>query len=186
MTPANLESTGEGAVHAILQGSLTHFSAFHLLRMLRGAGATGRLELRRGEEIASVWVDAGRSAFARTTGPAMRVGDILIERGDLVAEAVEFAAAIQTDTPGERIGRMLVDSGALTEEQLRDALLTVQRDLIGRLLAWREGTFSYAADERIEGEDVRLDLRTDLEAIHVAYRSNGAVSPGRSDGARAA
>jgi hypothetical protein len=167
-------------VHVILQGSLSHFGAFHLLRMLRGAGATGRLELRCGDEVGNIWVDSGRSAFARTSGHALRVGDILIQRGDLVAEAVEFAAAIQTDTPGERIGRMLVDSGALTEEQLRDALLTVQRDIVARLLAWREGTFLFLPEERIDGEDVRLDLRTDLEAIHMSRR------PTAIDGAQAA
>jgi Domain of unknown function (DUF4388) len=170
-------------VHVFLQGSLTHFGVFHLLRMLRGAGATGRLELRRGDVVANIWVDSGRSAFARTSGPALRVGDILIQRGDLVSEAVEFAAAIQTDTPGERIGRMLVDSGALTEEQLRDALLTVQRDIIGRLLGWRDGSFVYMPDEHIDGEDIRLDLRTDLEAIHMTHRESAADRP---DGAQAA
>ena len=125
--------------------------------------------------------DTAESATATTATFGYTLMSELRGPNDLVAEAVEFAAAIQTDTPGERIGRMLVDSGALTEEQLRDALLTVQRDIVARLLAWRDGTFSFVPDERIDGEDVRLDLRTDLEAIHMSHRSSAAI-----DGAQAA
>ncbi len=144
-----------------LAGRLTLFNVPQLLRLLESARVTGRLELKRGTERIDLFVEAGRTLFARSTDSRLRVGDVLVRRGEVRAEAVEFVLALQQDVPGERIGRMLVKSGALTEEQIREAVLAVQRHIVIGSMMWRDGSFRFLAGETIEDEEVRLDLDVD-------------------------
>jgi hypothetical protein len=144
-----------------LAGTLKGFNVVQVLRLLQAARVTGRLELRREGERIDLFVEAGRTLFARSTGASLRVGDVLVRRGEVRPEAIEFVLAIQQDRPGERIGRMLVRSGALTEEQIREAVLAVQRHIVIGSMLWRDGWFRFLPDETIDGEEVRMDLDVD-------------------------
>lgn len=145
----------------VLSGTVSYLGVGQVLRLLQALRATGRLELERPTERTDVYVEDGRTLFARTTGTTLRIGDFLVRRGKARAEAIEFVLALQRDQPGARLGRMLVESGALTEPQIREAVLAVQRAIVLALLTWREGSFRFLAGERIEGEDIRLDLDVD-------------------------
>jgi len=160
----------------VLEGELRHFFATEVLQLLGLARATGRLELSRGDERAELYVDNGRPVFARTTGVSVRVGDVLVHRGDIRPEAIEIALAMQKDRPGERIGRMLVESGALTPEQVKAAVVEVQRRIVYGVLLWQEGRFRFLADERVDSEDIQLDLDLDrliLEGLRIADQARG-------------
>ena len=148
-------------------GTLSTFHAAQLLRLLQASRSTGCLELVQNGERIELFVDDGRKLFARTNGGMPRVGDVLVRRGEVRPEAIEFVLAIQRDQPGARIGRMLVEGGTLTEAQISEALLVVQRHILLRVLLWRQGTFHFRPDERIEGEDVRLELDMDELLIDV-------------------
>jgi len=145
----------------ILHGSLSHFGLAPILRLLQATRATGRLELERGDERTELFIEDGRSLFARTTGIAPRIGELLVRRGDLRPEAVEFALAVQQDAPEARLGQMLVESGALTAEQVHSAVLEVQRHVVLAALTWRSGSFRFGQEERLGGEDIRLELDMD-------------------------
>ncbi len=144
-----------------LAGTLKRFNVAQILRLLQSARVTGRLELERDAERIDLFVEAGRTLFARTTGASLRVGDVLVRRGEVRPEALEFVLALQQDHPGERIGRMLVQSGALADNQIRDALLAVQRHIVISSMLWRQGAFRFLPEETVEGEEVRLDLDVD-------------------------
>jgi hypothetical protein len=155
-------------------GTLSTFHAAQLLRLLQASRSTGCLDLVQGGERVELFVDDGRTLFARTNGCMPRVGDVLVRRGEVRPEAIEFVLAIQRDQPGARIGRMLVEGGTLSEAQISDALLVVQRHILLRVLLWRQGTFQFRPDERIEGEDVRLELDMDellVDVLAVAAES---------------
>ena len=87
-----------------LMGSLSHFGLIAVLRLLQTAGVDGRLELMRGEERTDLFLE-GRTLFARTNWPAMRLGEALVRRGDLRPEAIELALSIQNERPEGRLGR---------------------------------------------------------------------------------
>ena len=142
-------------------GSLAHFNVGQLLRFLQSVRATGRLELERAQERTDVFVEDGRTLFARTTGASLRIGDVLVRQGAVPPEAIELVLAVQRDDPSARIGHMLVQSGALTESEVREAVLAVQRSIVLGLLTWRDGRFRFLPEERIDGEDIRLDLDLD-------------------------
>lgn len=158
----------------ILHGSLSHFGLAPILRLLQSTRATGRLELERGDERTELFIEDGRSLFARTTGTALRIGELLVRRGDLRPEAVEFALAVQKDSPEARLGQMLVESGALTAEQVHSAVLEVQRHIVLAALRWRSGSFRFGQEERLSGEDIRLEL--DMDEL-----LTWAVTPGTLD-----
>jgi len=148
-----------------LSGTLDPIMPIQLLRLLQSTGATGRLELVRGTERAQIILIEGRSAIARTTGPHVRLGEILVEAGLIRREAAEFAAAFQQDVPGTRLGQMLVDSGAIRPDRLIWAVLEVQKRILCRILLWREGEFSFHGGERGADEDIALDLDLDRFVI---------------------
>lgn len=163
-------------MHA-LSGTLDHFLPVQILRLLQMAGATGRLEFVRGEERADLFLMDGRPAFARTTGEHARVGDVLVDGGDLRPEAVELTAAVQQDQPGTRIGHMLVESGVIEPDRLRAAVLEVQRRIVCRVLLWHEGSFAFHPGEQVSGEDITLAVDLDrliVEALRLAERRNDA------------
>lgn len=154
-----------------LSGALAHFLPIQILRLLQLAGATGRLEIVHGDERADLFLINGRSAFALTNAVHLRVGEVLVNGGDIRPEAVELTVAVQQDQPGFRLGRMLVDGGVVEPARLRAAVLEVQRRIICGVLLWEDGEFQFHPGERASEEDITLDLDLDrliIEALRLA------------------
>ncbi len=154
-----------------LSGALDQFMAVQVLRFLQMTGATGRLEVVDGDEHADIFLIKGHSAFARTTGVHLRVGDVLVGDGDIRPEGMELAAAVQQDEPGKSIGQILVASGVIQPERLREAVLEVQRRIVCRVLLWQKGRFVFHPGERPTEEDITLELDLDrliLDALRMA------------------
>ena len=156
---------------AALSGDLALFQPAEVLQLLQLAQASGRLELQRAEENVDLLFDHGRLVSARTSGVAVRVGEVLVHRGVVIPEALDLALALQNDHPGERIGQMLVASGAATREQVAEAVREVVRRVVYGLLLWREGGFHFTPGEGVTSADIRLDLDLDrliLEGLKLA------------------
>jgi len=154
-----------------LQGDLAHFFPSEILQLLQLAQATGRLELTRPAEQAELYVERGRPVLARTSGAAVRTGQILVHRGVITEEALERALAEQRVHPGPRIGALLVAAGAATPEQVQSAVSEALRRVVYGLLLWREGTFQFRPGEQSGVQDVKLDLDLDrliLEGLRQA------------------
>ncbi len=154
-----------------LEGDLKHFLPSEVLQLLHLAQATGRIEFVRPSETAELFFERGRPVFARTTGHSVKVGQILVHRGEVSPDALELALAVQKDAPGERVGSMLVNSGAATPEQVQRAVGEVVRRILYGMLLWRDGRFAYHPGERPEGEDVQIDVELDrliLEGLRIA------------------
>lgn len=158
------------STHA-LEGELRHFLPSEVFQLLHLAQATGRLEFARGTENAELFFERGRPVFARTSGQSVKVGQILVHRGEVSAEALELALAVQKDRPGERVGSMLVQSGAVTPEQVQRAVGEVVRRILYGMLLWRDGRFRFHPSDRAAGEDITLDVDLDrliLEGLRIA------------------
>jgi glycine/D-amino acid oxidase-like deaminating enzyme len=154
-----------------LQGDLAQFFPSEVLQLLQLAQATGRLELERSGERAELFVERGRPVFARTSGGAVRAGEILVHRGAITGEVLERALAEQRAHPGERLGTLLVASGVATPEQIQGAVHEALRRIVYGLLLWREGTFRFVPGDQVGAEDVKLDLDLDrliLEGLRQA------------------
>jgi len=160
-----------------LEGDLRHFFPTEVFQLLQLAQANGRLSLERGRETVDLFFERGRPVFARTSGASVRAGEVLVHRGLLSPEALNRALAEQASRPGERVGTILVGSGAITPDQLQTAVREVLRRIVYGVLLWRDGRFRFLPGERIEAEDIQLDLDLDrliLEGLRLADQQRAA------------
>lgn len=161
----------ENDLPGALRGDLAHFFPSEVLQLLQLAQSTGRLELERPGERAELFVERGRPVFARTSGAAVRAGQILVHRGAITSEVLDRVLAQQREHPGQRFGALLLAGGYLSAEQVHDAVRESLRRVVYGLLLWREGTFRFLPGEQVGAEDVRLDLDLDrliLEGLRQA------------------
>ncbi|HEY3215451.1 MAG TPA: DUF4388 domain-containing protein [Candidatus Eisenbacteria bacterium] len=154
-----------------LRGDLSRFSPSEVLQLLQLAQATGRLELERSTERAEIFVERGRPVFARTSGTAVRSGEMLLHRGAVSAEALDAALERQRAGSSERLGALLVASGAVAPDQVKRAVSEALRRLLYGLLLWREGRFRFLAGETMADQDIKLEADLDrliLEGLRQA------------------
>lgn len=154
-----------------LEGDLGRFLPSEVLQLIQLSQSTGRLEFTRGDERVDLHFERGRPVFARTSGVAVRAGEVLVHRGVVTRAALEDALEQQRRQPGTRVGARLIASGLASSEQVRDAVLEVLRRIVYGLLMWREGRFRFWPGEPGIVEDIQLDLDLDrliLEGLRLA------------------
>lgn len=165
---------------ASLEGDLAHFFPTEVLQLLQLAQASGRLELRREGERVDLFLERGRPVFARTSGLAVRAGEVLLHRGQVRAEALARALERQQADGRRRIGELLVEAGDARPEQVRDAVHEVLRRIVYGLVLWRDGRFRFVPGEGGSGEDIQIDLDLDrliLEGLRLADQERAARQP---------
>jgi hypothetical protein len=154
-----------------LEGDLAHFFPTEVLQLLQLAQATGRLELMREGERVELFLERGRPVFARTSGVAVRAGEVLVHRGHVRPDALARALEHQRVDGRRRIGELLVEAGETNPEQVRDAVHEVLRRIVYGLVLWRDGSFRFVPGEGGIGEDIQIDLDLDrliLEGLRLA------------------
>jgi hypothetical protein len=168
-------------VSAALEGDLGRFQPAEVLQLLQLAQATGRLELSRAPsregrdgtapETVDVFFASGRPVFARTSGHAVRTGELLVHRGHASPAAVERALERQRRGGRGRIGEMLREDGTVTPEQVARAVHEGLLRILYGVLLWREGRFRFHPGEPAPAGDLPLDLDLDrliLEGLRLA------------------
>ena len=99
-----------------LEGDLAHFFPTEVLQLLQLSQATGRLELHREGERVDLFLERGRPVFARTSGMAVRAGEVLVHRGQVRPEALARALEHQRADGRRRIGELLIEAGETNPE----------------------------------------------------------------------
>lgn len=162
-----------------LAGSLEHFHPTELLQLMQLSHATGKLEFSRDGETAELSFERGRIVFARTSGPSVRAGEVLVHRGVVSREALDETLAQQDHDAapaGVRIGALLIARGLATPGDVQDAVRESLRRIVYGLLLWRQGRFRFTSQDVAAGEDIQLDLDLDrliLEGLRIADQSHG-------------
>ncbi len=164
-------------IPAALEGDLAHFFPSEVLQLLQLAQATGRLEFTREHERIDLLYDRGRPVFARTSGLAVRAGEVLLHRGVIQPQALARALERQRTEPHRRVGHLLMEAGDASPEAVRDAVHEVLRRIVYGVLLWRDGRFRFVPGESGVGEDIQLDLDLDrliLEGLRLADQERAA------------
>jgi hypothetical protein len=155
----------------VLHGDLRVFFPAEILQLLNLAQADGRLELVRADERVDVFVERGRPVFARTTGPIVRAGEVLVHRRVIAQEVLDRMLALQAERPGRRIGELLVEAGAVAHSDVEAAVREIIKRILYGVLLWREGVFRFIPGETAGSEDTRLELELDrliLDGLRLA------------------
>ena len=165
----------------VLEGDLTHFFPSEVLQLLQLAQAQGRLEFARAGEQVDLWFDRGRPVFARTSGLAVRSGELLMHKNGITAHALGRALDRQRTEPGRRLGELLVEQGDASRPQVEDAVHEVLRRIVYNVILWRDGRFRFLPGEHTQREDITLDLDLDrliLEGLRLADQERAVRAEG--------
>ena len=166
-------SSGQGGAASptggALEGALGPFVAADVLQFLRLAGVSGRLEFRRAGECIEVAFAHGRPVWARSNARAVRLGDVMLHRGWMSAEALA-AALVDQRLRRQKLGRVLRERG-IPDEHVVAAVGEVFRRLVCLLSLWPDGRFRFVPGAEADPDDVPLELELErliLEGLHQA------------------
>jgi curved DNA-binding protein CbpA len=147
-----------------------------LLREIYVGRRNGWLQLVRGEEQQSLRFRRGHIVNARTNVVRERLGEVMVRRG-LLSEADLARATEVVIREKRRLGGVLTDLGLVDASGLEDAVALHVHEMLAKVFAWTDGTFSFEEEEDTPGGDLTLKLSTGeliLEAVR-AVRDPEAV-----------
>jgi len=127
-----------------LSGSSQVVPVPDLLSFLQMQGASGRMRVDTGEEVITLTFEQGdlTNAYSDNSPPGFRLGEILVELGDLDAERLQ--AFLSNFEPGrEKLGDALQREGLISAEALRLALESQMRLIFLRLLCSENATYRF-------------------------------------------
>ena len=130
---------------AVLAGDLSEMQPSDLLNFLHQGRRTGVLLTRSdGVERGIVLVE-GNVAWACSTSPGERLGELLCRMGLAERAKVDLALRDQVDGPGQhrRLGQLLVDSGVLGSDEVFRGLRHQVVEIFLGLLVARAGSFVF-------------------------------------------
>jgi curved DNA-binding protein CbpA len=140
-----------------------------LLRSLYVGRRTGLLHVSRGDERRSVRFRKGQIARAETNVASERLGETLVEQGELSPEDLARATEVVIREK-KKLGAVLQELGIMTKDRLDGALAVHVREMLRRLFAWTDGSYTFEevqSEAPVEG-DISMRLSTGeliLEAV---------------------
>jgi len=137
-------------------GQIEDFLVTDIMQYLHTSEKTGTLYLKREEELGRVHFDEGR--IIRVGLPGMtNLGDVLLEKGRISQNHLKSAIRIQQVQSDSRpLGMILEEMGAITHEVLKDAVIRQIEEVLGELVTWEEGTFSFEVENNHRHDDISI------------------------------
>jgi len=136
-----------------ISGRLEDLSAADALQFFHMSARSGQLTFVAGESRAWLALRDGRITGASLPGRVPPVGKLLsqgnVELSSRIDEVVRSCAG-----QGKALGAALIEAGVITTEQLRSALMHLIRMVVGEVIQWTRGTFSFEAGLVERGDDI--------------------------------
>jgi tetratricopeptide (TPR) repeat protein len=129
--------------HSAVGGDLQHFQILDVLEFLRSGGKTGTLTIVSPQGTGLVRLVRGRVTSAAAPG-VRRLGETLVDQGVIRAEALVAALAKQENDREETLGTLLLRDAVVDGPQLSDAVFRQIMGALDEMLAWSQGSFSFA------------------------------------------
>ena len=164
------------------EGDVATFPVHDLLTWLARRGATGILSLTRGMTTRRFHLRTGQVRLVSSSEQEMLLGQLLVERHLLDAEALAKALAGRGRSRA-RLGRLLTRGGLVAPRELQAILEEKVRRLLADAVTWEQGRFFYedAAARHDNEEAQRHARREDKRAIAVAVDLKSALEQIRLD-----
>lgn len=145
-----------------LEGDLARFDFAEVVQALHHSRRSGLLRLTRGLHTKQILVEQGRLAFASSSDPDERMGEILLRRGRITLQ--QYQAASAALGPGRRLGTLLVERGALAAGDLVRAVVDHTQEILWAAFQWSEGHYKF---EEGGGHPEMITLRMSTPEIVV-------------------
>jgi tetratricopeptide (TPR) repeat protein len=150
-----------------MTGELAEGTVPELLREIYVGRRNGQLHLVKGAERQSLRFRRGHIVNATTNVVEERLGEMLVRRGVLSPGDLERATQAVVREK-KRLGLVLSEMGLLDTSGLEDAVAFHVHELLAKVFAWDEGTFSFEDEDDTPGAELTLKLSTGdliLEAV---------------------
>ncbi len=140
-------------------GRLETLDLSALLQTLSVGVASGRLTLTRLERHAVLVLRGGRVVYVTGGAAVETLAGRLLRQGLVEERQLVTALERQHDGTGyRRLGEVLVEMGLLAEGTLQMVVRQRMQELVGELLAWRDGFFRFEPAKDGSQSDVEVDL----------------------------
>lgn len=128
----------------MIEGSLRNVPLADVFQIVATGRKSGVLTVVAGEARARVYLEGGEVQLAHVT-PGVHLGEVLARLDLLSAEEVQELLERQRGSDAALpLGTAAVQTGKLAQEDLHRALRRQAVEVIADLLAWRDGSFSFA------------------------------------------
>ncbi len=140
-------------------GTLETLDLSALLQTLSVGVASGRLTLTRLDRHAVLVLRGGRVVYVTGGAAVETLAGRLLRQGLVEEKQLVTALERQHDGTGyRRLGEVLVEMGLLAEGTLQMVVRQRMQELVGELLAWRDGFFRFEPAKDGSQSDVEVDL----------------------------
>ncbi len=143
-----------------LYGTLTSMPLPDLLQWLGNARVTGSLRVERDRVSKSIHFHEGRVVGCSSDDPAQRIGQYLLNRGQITEDQLREALQLQ-ELSGQHLGSLLVELGALTAEQLAMHLEAQAEETVHSLFDWDDAVFRFEEADKNPAQAVPVSLRVE-------------------------
>lgn len=144
-------------------GTVDGLGTAALCRRLSAESRTGCLRLDGRDGQARIWFREGQVVTASVPGDTARLGERLVEAGELSPEALQAVLDRQDALLlPHRLGELLVADRLVGRDVVRRAVRELLADAIATVLAWPEATW-----ELEDGPELRVDVPLGLSTAEM-------------------
>lgn len=127
----------------MIEGTLRNVPLADVFQIVVSGRKTGVLEVVRGDRNARIHFEVGKLRYA-SLRPGVHLGEILMRMDLLTAREVQELLAEQAhENAGAPLGHTAVRRGLLDDADLAAALQRQITEVVGELITWRDGAFSF-------------------------------------------
>ncbi len=138
-------------------GKIQETNLADILESLCEGKATGVLSLRRERIEKSVYLKDGNIIFATSSEAHDRLGDVLVKKGKLTQEKLDYAVTLYRKNAGlKKLGAILVENGIVSPKELFSGLKIQVKEIIFSLFLWRDGEYWF--EERLPADAIQLPI----------------------------
>jgi hypothetical protein len=143
-------------------GDLRTFDLLDTLQWVHGRHRTGVLQLTRRSTRKSFGFRDGVLRASSSNDPRETMGQRLVRDG-LIGEETLFRTLLKQEGDRRRLGELLVEDGQITAEQVTLALRATTEEQLYDVFLWPDGRFEFDDRAIPPGSDLELDLRPLLD-----------------------
>lgn len=146
-----------------LEGSLKDFGMADIFQLIYAQKKTGILKMKNATREAKVLFENGLvvTADGSNLEGINKIGEVLLRTGRISEDQLKQALVTQRQTK-EKVGVILVETGAVNKEDLIKALGLQVKEAVFSLFQWKEGHYSFESSDISYERDYWLPINTEF------------------------
>jgi len=146
-----------------LEGSLKDFGLADIFQLIYIQKKTGTLKMKNASREAKVLFENGLIVTADSSNQEgmNKIGEVLLRSGHISQDQLKDAIVTQRQT-NEKVGVILVEAGAVAKEDLKKALGLHVKEAVFSLFQWKEGRYSFEPSDISYQRDYWSPINTEF------------------------